>query len=633
MRRTDTRQPALAADLKRYLDSKPILARPVGRARRALKWARRRPAAAVLLAVSVLAVLAVLVGGWWHAATLRNALTVTERLRGEAETQRAEADVQRQAALKQTAIAEFRERRLRQYLYVVDIRLALAAWKSHDIKEAVNLLSRHFQSPEGDDPRTFVWSYLWRLCHSEILTLRGHTGRIYGVAWSPDGKTLATASTDGTAKLWDAATGRELATLKGHARGDVNVVAFSPDGQTLATGGDDHTVRIWDAHTHALRATCAGNTGDVLAIAFAPDGKTLASGGVNQPVKLWDTNGHERMSLTGHKDWIRGLAFSSDGNRLASVATDGVGRVWDLRTGKLQSRFRGHLVLPQKPPSHGEDLFCVTFSHDGRSVASGDGRRRVKIWDPDTGTEKATFAGHSEAVRSVAFSADDRTLIASAHDGSVWIWDVAARKVRNIIRGHTDRLWFAALSPDGLRLATASSDRTAKIWDVETQQERKTIEVPSPVLRVAFSSDGKQLVNTGFDASALTPAARWRSFNFRVWDVERGVEVTKFRRDGNGTGAILAPNARSVLITQPVQPGAKAACVNTLAPTSGDLRISSSRTSTALGPFPPRGRPWRSFRATESASGIRSGANAVHRCHAHSPRPSRRPSSAPMVIS
>lgn len=546
---------ALAEDLSRFHNGCPTQARPLGRLHRGLKWSRRRPAIAVVVLISALAVVGFMAGGWWHAATLQTALTVTQRMRREADSQRLEADAQREAGLKQQAIAQDREQRVRQYLYAADIRLAFAAWKNGRLKEAFDLLSKHVPTSDESDRRSFAWYYLWRLCNSELLTLRGHTGRVYGVAYSPDGKLLATTSADGTAKLWDALAGRELATLKGHVGGDVNAVAFAPDGKSFATSGDDRTVRIWDTQTRLLRATCATHAGDVLTVAFSTVGKTLASGGVDRLIKLWDPDsGRELATLRGHDGWIRGLAFSHDGNRLASASSDGTARVWDLNTGKVQTTFNGHFIpnATAKSVYQGSHVFTVAFAHDGRSVASGDERKQVKIWDPVTGMQQASFTSHSDVIRRVEFSRDDRTLMAAAHDGTVSLWDVATGSVKASIRGHTDKLWFAALSPDARTLATASGDRTVKVWDVDTRQERRTFaEIPSPVVCMAFSSDGKQLVS--IDRNEKGQAAN-RTTSFRVWNFGTGKERPEFRRNGQGATLLLTTNARSVAISADRQP-------------------------------------------------------------------------------
>jgi len=473
----------LAADLKRFLESKPVLARRVGRAERALKWARRKPALAALLTLGVLATVGLLIGSWWHAATLQSALDLAYRLREEADQQR--------------ATAYEREQRVRHFLYASDMKQAYAAWNNSHVSETVALLERHRPKAGEEDLRSFVWYYLWRLCHGELRTLHGHAGDVHCVVFSPDGRRLATASHDGTAKIWDAATGQELASfLKGHQE-ELDAVAFSPDGKTLATAGDDRKVRLWDTASGQERAVLVGHAGDVNTVAFSPDGKMLASGSSDRIVRLWNAStGKESALLAGHKGAIEALAFSPDGKLLATASGDHTAMLWDLATRQPRTNLRGHE----------EVLRSVTFAHDGRTLATGSEDRTVMLWDTKSGQTKATLRGHGEVVRCVEFSADDRTLAVAVKDGSVWIWEVATGRVQNIIRGHTARIWSVSNSPDGKTLATASGDHTVKLWNKDAGQATRIVsELGDVVKSLALAPDGN-LLAVSFNKSGLGDA-------------------------------------------------------------------------------------------------------------------------------
>jgi WD40 repeat protein len=285
-----------------------------------------------------------------------------------------------------------------------------------------------------------------------------HGNFVTAAAFSPDAKFVVTASEDKKAKVWNAASQRELYPLVGHAQG-LLCAAFSPDGKLIATGGWDNRIRLWDPASGQELKTLEGHAGYVGSLAFSPNGKTLASGSFDRTVKVWDVAERSPLkTLAGHAASVEGLAFSPDGNTLASASLDHTVRLWEMSEGRETRVLAGHADFVQG----------VAFSPNGATLASCGWDGLIKLWDPATGREKATLTGHSSEVMSVAFSPDGKLLVSGGNDSMIRVWDAVTGKEIRVLAGHTRRVMGVSFAREGRLLVSASFDMTARVWDLRS---------------------------------------------------------------------------------------------------------------------------------------------------------------------
>ena len=283
-------------------------------------------------------------------------------------------------------------------------------------------------------------------------TLEGHTEVVWSVAFSPDGKILASGSWDQTVRLWGVDTAQLLHTLTGHTS-EVMSVAFSPDGSTLASGSWDGTIRLWNPQTATPKRTLTDDMGGVGSVAFSPDGTVLASGSVDAKIRLWNTTSWRvERTLTGHTVVVDSVAFSPDGSTLASGSRDKTVRLWDTHTGQHTRTL-----------TVAAEVNRLGFSPDGATFASGSWDNVARLWDTDTGQLKTTLPNQGGWANPVAFSPDGATLLLGSHGISVWDTETAQYKVPLI--EDAGGVLSLAFSPDGQTVASGSADNLVRLLD------------------------------------------------------------------------------------------------------------------------------------------------------------------------
>jgi len=301
------------------------------------------------------------------------------------------------------------------------------------------------------------------------VILHKNDRHIWCVAYSPDGQLIAGGGggyvgTSGELKVWDLKTQKLIVDLTEPA--SVRWVVFSPDGKLLATAEHDRTAKLRDIKTGKTLRVFKGHTSGLDTVAFSPDGKKLATTSWDKTAKIWDLNtGEVLLTLEGHEKEVYSLAFHPDGKRLVTGCQDGTGKIWDVQSGKEILTLKGH----------DDTMHCVAYSPSGKLIATVGWDRLIKIWDAEKGSLITELQGHSLECLAVAFSPDGKRIATVSGPwgrnqppvpGEIILWDLVSRKQLANFRGHDQRIFGVTFSPDGTQLATASWDQTIKVWDV-----------------------------------------------------------------------------------------------------------------------------------------------------------------------
>jgi WD40 repeat protein/predicted Ser/Thr protein kinase len=564
---------ALADDLDRWVSHRPILARRASWLHRTSKWARRHPALAGLVTVTILAALATTAGTFWHSKRLEVEIERVKRERHQAQLNfdRAEAERDR---------AERREQEAQRHLFAAQMGMAQHAADAGQYGRAIRLLEPYRTRLEAADLRSFEWHYLWRLCRQgHERTIRSGTGPAQAVAFTPDGRSLLVGGADGRLRLHDPETGSVREVLEHSAESDsddsIRSVAVSRDGRLAATLSHSG-LRVWDLETlrelysraggvhytmtagvafspdGTILAECTyprtrlrdAQSGELVgtiahlenALAFSEDGRQLAGVNSGRNVELWQIDDLKEPRVLGqHRTYVVSVALSPDGRLLASGSEDGIVKLWDLQRGE-------EVESIEREPG---GVYGLAFSPDSTRLAWAGENGTVHVRELSSGDEK--LHGHAGPVYALAFSRDGQRLATAAADGA-HIWRLGSDAVSDELRGHEHNVFSVAISPDGRTIASGSRDKTVRLWNAATGELLDVLrDQKGMITAVAFSPDGRLLACGNARRTDEPIESSQGSGSVMLWNMVTG-QLQKILpgHDDSTWGLAFAPDSRTL---------------------------------------------------------------------------------------
>ncbi|MER9134748.1 TIR domain-containing protein [Mesorhizobium sp. M0830] len=361
-------------------------------------------------------------------------------------------------------------------------------------------------------------------------TLNGHELAVTSATFSPDGTDIVTASADGTARVWEAATGAQVLALKGHEKA-VTSAAFSPDGTRIVTASADRTARVWEAATGAQLIVTA-HQGELTSAAFSPDGTRVVTASADRTARLWDIATGEQVLVLHGEHRVTSVAFSPDGMHIVT-ASHGTARIWNAATGAQVLGLEGHK----------DTVNSAVFSPDSRRLVTASDDQTACLWDAATGRQMLVLGGHEHLVSSAAFSPDSMRIVTTSSDKTARVWDASTGALVLVLNGHGDHVASAAFSPDASRLVTASWDKTARVWDAAPGAQVLVLNGhggghEDDVSSAAFSPDATRLVT-----------ASWHNHTASIWDLTSGAQVQVLSDEclGSVSSAAFSPNGTRIV--------------------------------------------------------------------------------------